>query len=233
MDRLAAAGTTRRAGRGAAVRHPRRGDHPCAVDALCACRQSRAGRGAVSGRKGGGAGDCGAGAAADRRTRARHHSQARAGSGSISRVVPARSALPADRARRRRDRDGGGSAAARPARDQAGQGGCCPARPPAAQYDPFGAGMGHDLGRADGAHRADAGAGSRAVADRRVLLAARRRDLRRRLCGASLYGAGGRAGLRLARCRRDGRRAGAGRNHARATDPGDAIRRLPRRLPQP
>ena len=108
MDRLAIARLARRAGGGVAVRDPRRTDHSGAVGALCHRGQSCMGRGAIPRRESGGAGDCGAGAAADCGPCARHRIEARAGCGGVYRAVPVRSAVPADRAGFRRDRHGGG-----------------------------------------------------------------------------------------------------------------------------
>ena len=67
---------------------------------------------------------------------------------------------------------------------------------------------------------------------RAVLLEARRGDLRRRLCGARLYGAAGGRDLWLAERGRDAGRARARRDDAWAAHPRDRIRGLPRRLPQ-
>ena len=67
---------------------------------------------------------------------------------------------------------------------------------------------------------------------RRVLLQARGGELRRRLCAAGLHGAAGGGDLRLADRAGNGGRPRPGRDHAGPADPGDAIRRLPRRVPR-
>ena len=68
---------------------------------------------------------------------------------------------------------------------------------------------------------------------RRVLFQDGRCHLRRRLCGARLYGAAGGRDLWMAAARRDAGRARHGRDHPRAADHGGAVRRLPRGLPPP
>ena len=73
--------------------------------------------------------------------------------------------------------------------------------------------------------RSDARSGPRSLAIRLFLLQTCNRDLRRRIRGSRLHGAGGGRGLSLAHRRRNARRSGAGRNNSGPSHPRDGIRR--------
>ena len=233
LRRLGAAWRARRA-RG---RHPvraagRAGDaglEPC----LCARARHRLDRRRAVRHQGGGAGDRGRGAAAHRQARAEDAAADRARGRGVHRHLLPQRAVPADRRRRGADRLSGGAHGAGADGPEAGSDRhCAGAARPLAAVLPGGPRRPHRLVGAGRARRARARARPRAGQHRDVLLQARGGELRRCLRAARLHGAAGGRDASLDDRARNGRWARTRRDHARAADPGDAVRRFPRGVPR-